>query len=187
MACCGSFPACGHARFTRFTDRQFQRTLGQQLIPVVDGLRDIYSQFGLRPYVVRVLRTRWTGGERNHGQERVDLVRDVLPTPRLMDISALMEVVTAVGRDEVGEIVVTEISGGYTEDELLGLDGLGQDPPEDVSAYYEIEFLRVDGLPGEKRRFQIRGAPNYMPARFQWSVRLERTRPDRLRGGAPAP
>jgi len=164
---------------------QFKGTLGQSLIGVADGARDLFTQFGLRPYVVRMIRTRWTGDPRGDGNEYVEHIRDLLPTPKLVDMSSLSEVVLAIGTDETGSVMLTEISGRYTEDELRGLDPDGTPVESNSQVYFEIEFPKPSGGLSEHRRFTLAGAPSYMADKFQWQIRLERQRPARDRQGYP--
>jgi hypothetical protein len=146
-------------------------------------LRDLRVRFGLRPYIVRIIRTQWTTGERGEGAEYVSHVLDLLPTPLVADLSALTEIVQPIGLDEIGSVVLSEISGRYTEDQLRGLDIDGTPVGEDEQIFYEIEFPRPDGRAGERRRFFLRSAPAYQPERFQWTLRLEQAREGRSRAG----
>jgi hypothetical protein len=161
-------------------------TLARRLVPVADSLRDLYTTFGLRPYVVNLIRTRWSGGKRGVGAEL--LVSDVaiLPTPLLTDMSAVAEIVTPVGLDEFGEVLLQQISGAYTEDFLRGHDKEGRASPQDEQFYYEVEFPPpCEGRDGDRRRFYMKGAPMYFADQFQWNIRLERARMDRNRAGDP--
>lgn len=172
-------------QFTVLSGEDLKCTLARKLIPVVDRIRDLNTQFGLRPYIVRIIRTRWSGGQRGDGVENVVYEAPILPTPLISDLSGLTEIVQPVGLDEVGAIVVSEVSGSYTEDYLLGRGSAGESIPADEQFYYEIEFPRPGNQPGERRRFFPRSAPTYQPARFQWTVTLERSHEDRSRSGEP--
>ena len=155
-------------------------SIGRCLIPVVDRVRDVRVGMGLRPYLVRILRTKWVGGDvRGQGTEHVIHTLTLLPVPKLIDIGSLSEIATPVGIDETGVVMVTEISGAYSEEVLLGRDAEGTPVGPDVNVWYEVEFIRPDGKPGERRRFTIRAAPSYEPEKFQWVVRLERAREGR--------
>jgi len=154
------------------------------LISVADGIRNLYASFGLRPYVVRIIKTRWSGGRRGVGAETVISETPILPVPLASDISSLAEVNTAVGVDEFGEIVVSQISGAYTEDFLRGQDSQGRPVAVDEQFYWEIEFPpSCAGGDGDRRRFVVKGAPYYKADAFHWSVRLEKARMDRARNG----
>lgn len=160
-------------------------TLARDLIATVDSIRDLNTQFGLRPYVVSLVKTRWSGSKRGVGAE--ELVADpitLLPTPRISDMSGVAEITTAVGLDEFGEVILSEVSGSYTEDFLRGADSEGRPPAADENFFYEIEFPPAcTGGEGDRRRFFIRSAPMYFADRFQWNLRLERQRQDRTRAG----
>lgn len=182
--------------FTEVSSTQLAASLGQDLIEVADSIRDIASEFGLRPYKVSLVKTRWGGKQaapprRGWGAETVLSVTPLLPTPLLTDMSGVAEIVTPIGLDEFGEILLTEISGTFREEDLRGLalgsDGKVQSIDPDTQFYYEIEFPRPGfaEVDGERRRFTIKGAPMYFSDKFQWQVRLERQRVDRQRNGDP--
>ncbi len=161
------------------------RTLARQLIPVADQLRDLYTVFGLRPYLVRLVKTKWSLGRRNQGVEQVVFSRDILPTPLVSDLSGVAQVSSPIGLDEIGDVVVSQISGRFTEDQLRGSDDLGNPPDKDEDLYYEIEFPTPGDGQGERRRFTINSAPMYFSDKFAWTLHLERQRMDRTRGGTP--
>lgn len=174
---------CGKPKFTKLSGSDLSKTLASCLIPVADSLRDIYTQLGLRTYSVKILRTSWTGGRRGVGVEYIKEQIDILPTPKISALDEITEILQPVGLDEVGAIRLTEISGRFTEDDLLGRIPNGIPIDKDEQIFYEIEFPRLDSISGVKRRFVIRSAPYYDATILQWSVRLERTREDRSRNG----
>lgn len=171
--------------FTVPTPALLKSSLGQRLIPVVDGARDLLTKFGLRPYRVKIIRTRFAGPRRNVGPETVIHELDILPTPLVVDLSSLTEEVTVVGREESGSIQLQKISGRYTEETLLGVgpDGVQVAPNECV--YYEIEFFRRDGGPSEKRRFIAASAPMWNATSVEWSITLVSAIENRDRDGSP--
>lgn len=174
--------------FTQGTPQQYASSLARLLEGPADKLRNIFTLVGMRPYVVRLVRTRWTGGARGHGPEViVDDNVQILPTPLLVDLSGLQRVISPVGADERGSLMLTEISGCYTEEQLRGLSDDGKEIPPDIGFFYEVEFLRPDGKEGERRRFSIAGPPEYVPDEFGWRVRLERAHANRTRAGHPPP
>lgn len=159
--------------------------LARCLIPVADSIRDLRTQFGLRPYVVRIVRTKWTFDERGGGVEFVLNEFVLLPTPKVSDLSGLMEIASSVGLDETGGVFLSEVSGRITEDQLRGLDTDGSPVPEDEQVYYEIEFQSPSNRPNARRRFALRSAPTYLAGKFQWQFRLEKANEDRSRSGEP--
>lgn len=179
MSCacgCGG-PPC----FTRMSQGDLSNSLGQKLIGVADNIRDLRVRFGLRPYRVRILRTRWAGAaKRGVGPQIVSWEMEILPVPKISDLTGLTEIINPVGADEVGSIMLTEISGRYTEDVLRGFDQNGAQPEPNEQVFYEVEFSTT----GERRRFYFRSAPTYLPSKFQWQIRLERSHEERTRDGA---
>lgn len=163
-----------------------RNTLVKKLGPTADKLRDLVSQAGLRPYRFRIIRERWSGGKRNQGVPEVTSTFEVTPTPKIADFNSLTEDLTPVGLDEVGEVQVSQISPRFTEDQLRGYGENGEPPSPDEEVFYEIEFLPTGSRQESiRRRFTLRGAPMNFPGRFEWVLRLARSRPDRRRDGSP--
>lgn len=174
--------------FTRVSALQLTASLAHKLIGVADPLRDLYTRFGLRPYEVHLVWTRWSGGKRGLGTEIVEgNPYPILPTPLVSDFTTMTEVSTPIGLDETGEIVVSQITGSLTEDFLRGHTRDGRPVNADEQLYYEIEFPQPfpTGPDGERRRFVLKGAPMYKADMFQWYLRLEKARQDRARNGDP--
>ena len=180
MACnCG----CGDTGFTDLNGLDIQNTLARKLISTVDKLRNLRVKFGLRVYEVHLVRTRWTGGLRGSGEEYVVSDEAILPVPLIGEINGLTETLQSVGLDEIGTLILTEVSGRYTEDYLRGTGPDGSPLAADETVYYEIYFPPVPGGTAQRRRFQLRSAPGYVAGKFQWTLALERARQDRTRSG----
>lgn len=169
--------------FTRVGPGGLKRTLAQKLIRPVDKIRDLHTKLGGRIYMVTIFRTRWSGGRRGVGEETVVFELEILPTPKLVDMSTLTEVINPTGLDETGQVLVTQISGRFTEDLLLGFDPEGNEPLDSDNVFYEIEFPRLDGRSSVRRRFKIRQAPSYKPYGMEWQVTLKKVDQDRSRRG----
>ena len=172
------------SKFTQIAPGQYPNTLAGSFIGLADDLRDMFTQFGLRAYVVRRIRVRWPGGKRGLGDPVVIFSDPILPTPRVTSLDGLTELLHPIGLDEHGSFRLSEISGTYTEDDLRGLDQQGNGPAADESFFYEIEFSRPDGLAGEKRRFFPSGPATYNAGKLQWTLLLERQHEDRARDGS---
>ncbi len=138
----------------------------------------------MRPYEVHIIRTRWTGGDRGIGEEFTISDLTILPTPRLVDMTTLAEIVQPVGLDEIGAVTLDEISGRFNEDQLRSFHDDGTPPNPDENVMYEVVFPLPDGHSDNapRRRFFPVSAPHYTAGKFEWVIRLERTRPDRPRG-----
>jgi len=179
--------ACSPPRYTQLNGLDLSRTLGRKLIDTVDRVRDIAVRFGLRPYEVHIIRTRWTGGERGVGMEVVIWDEAVLPTPLITSLDGVQRIVNIVGLDEIGTVSLQQVSGRYAEGFLSGTDSEGNPQDSDTQFYYEIQFPTPgtisDGAP--RRRFFPASAPSYDASRFQWSISLQRSHVDRLNDGSP--
>lgn len=171
--------------FTVSTPQLLAKALGQKLIPVVDRVRDISTQLGLRPYRVHIIRTRWSGPRRGAGVEVVIHDMELLPTPFLVDMRSLVEQITPIGMNESGVVQLQKISGRYTEDQLVGVGPDGGQVAANETVYYEIEFFRPDGTPAEKRRFTRDSVPTYNATSVEWQVTLVNVLEKRGRDGEP--
>lgn len=87
---------------------------------VIDGLRgDLHPAFGVRAYrVYTVLRT-WSGGQIGMGSSS-DVENEIDPQPFVARWDGLRFQLETCGIDEMGEIVLIEVSLTYTEEELAG-------------------------------------------------------------------
>lgn len=165
----------GRRGFTVHSPEEFGGTLGQKLIRTVDRLRDQQTRFGMRPYVVKIVRVRWSGGDRNVGEPVIVKEDVILPTPKVTDLGGLRDVMEAIGREESGELQVSEISGRYSEGYLRGVDAEGDVIGPDESVYWLLEFTgQGRGGTIEKRFFQPSSVPAYKADRFEWVVTLMR-------------
>jgi hypothetical protein len=172
--------------FTQLSGDAMQQTLVRKLTPVADKIRDLGTKLGGYEYQVALVRTRWSGGKRNVGTEIVIDVRPILPTPKLISLDNQILTLQNVGLDEVGTIIVRQISPAYTEDELRGLGPQGEPIPTDQNFYYEIVLPRPLPEKPVRRRYQLRGTPDYQPTRFGWSVTLLKAGEERSRlDGSP--
>ena len=167
------------------TAPRMRRSLGQRLVPVADRLRGLLTEFGLRPYEVAIVRTRWSGGRRGVGEEIV--VEDALlrPTPKVADLDGIAVQVTPAGLSDVGEVQLSQISGTMTEEQLRGIHADGSPIDADEDFFFEVRFPRLDGRPGERRRFFPASAPYYDASALQWRVHLRHQHANRQRGGDP--
>ena len=174
-------------KFTDATKMNLSNTLSQNLIPVVDSIRDLHTQFGQRPYRVSIVRVAWSEGHRGRGVPTVKAMLHILPTPLVQDLSTMTEILTPIGLNDTGTIVVSQISGRFTDNQLRFLEDDGQEPGPAEEVFYEIEYPQPGRLSetNEKRRFFIRGTPFYNASQFHWTLRLEKTNEDRTRTGDP--
>lgn len=172
-------------KFTDPTSLQYSKTLARRFVPLADKLRDLMTKFGLRPYKVRIMRVKWSGGQRGVGAPTIVSEIHILPTPLISDLTSLQEIVHPTGLCEHGSIQLSEVSGTFTDDDLMGRDKDGAPPGADDEVFYEIEFPRPDGLASTRRRFYMTSPPHYHAGRLQWIIRLEKSHEDRDRDGDP--
>lgn len=186
MACsgCGYSPctcACGGG-FTQLSGAALGRTLLASLVPCIDKIRDIHTQFGARPYQVMLVWTQWSGGARGVGIEETTREEALLPTPLVSELTSVSFDMQAVGMNEGGSLRISEISARYTEDYLSGRDEAGDDIADDVSFYWEVTFMQKCG-PGIRRRFRLSAAPSLNSTKFEWTAPLVKVDEDRTRSG----
>lgn len=103
----------------------FDSSLVDDLVPTVDALRsELLPSFGVRAQRVFLVRRTWSGNERGAGTVTVNSNVEMLPPPLLTDSAPRAEErryeLKSHGRDEEGEVIASEISLTYTEDELTG-------------------------------------------------------------------
>jgi hypothetical protein len=151
------------------------------LSKVADNIRGIAGNMGLRPYEVRIITLRWTGGYRGEGVPEVvdELLLD--PVPLVETINNIDQRLEAFGLDDMGEIQISEISLRYNEDLLLGRDSQGRDPAEDTEVFYEISLRTSVQADPVLRRFTPTSTPTYDPDNLQYTLRLASARGERHR------
>jgi hypothetical protein len=149
---------------------------------VVDSLRQVQTDLGLRVYQVRLIWTRWLGGSRGRGEEYVWHEELLTPTPKVADLSALSRRAAQPGGVEEGGLMISEISPRYSEATLLGTFA-DVVPGPDTNFFWEVQSPARDGSPTVARRFFPSGPPAFVPERFMWTIKLSRAQGDR----APAP
>lgn len=90
------------------------------VVDVIDGLREsLHPEFGVRAYrIFRVVRS-WSGQRVGDGQIS-DVAGELRPQPRVQVWTDLRWQLASCGVEELGEIVLTEVSLTYTEGQLTG-------------------------------------------------------------------
>lgn len=167
-------------RFTEVSARQAASSLARRFVPLADSLRDLLTRFGLRSYRVLAVRVAWSGSRRGYGVPTVVSEEAILPTPKITP--TLDQVIQPVGSLEVGSVEMSQISGRFSEEQLMGLGEGGEPLPPNEEFFYEVEFFPHDG-PSLRRRFVPKAPATYYPGRLQWTLRLERSFDNRERNG----
>lgn len=185
-------------------------TLAQRLSPIADRVRQrVAVRLGVRAYRVFLV---WTKSglspesERGDGTERLIARVELLPAPRVQDMTGLLRRSWSVGTVPEGSVRVDRISShAYSDDELRGVRipaSFGERQPLDprwaqegpggdqqyagpVDFFYEVvEDGRGDD-PAIRRRFRLLSDPMRDPGGAQWIVALQRADRDMGRDGQP--
>jgi len=171
------------------TPQQARRTLAHRFTRVADRLRQLGTKFGIRPYRVFLVWTRWDGGERGQGREQVVQELEILPTPNVRSLDSLALSPISTGVLPVGSVRLTEVSTSLTYDQLTGrmypqphVDHV----PEPWEFFYEV---REDGRgddPPRRMKFSLFSEPHRNAENVEWVVVLSRVSEDRNRDGSSA-
>lgn len=92
--------------------------LGDALVGVVDEVRrEVHGALGTRPHRVTIVTRTWSGARRGEGTP-TETALELDPPPRVTDL-ALRNELRPGGREEEGDVLLTEVSLRYTEAELM--------------------------------------------------------------------
>lgn len=182
-------------------------SLAHRLSRRADRVRQIATRLGVRPYRCFLTWTRsglLPDSERGEGHERVLLRAEILPTPRVQDLTAIAARQWLIGNVPEGSLRVDRISAyAYGEDVLRGLKlpdvalPNAQPIPGRTRAGEEREFagsvdffweIVEDGRgddPASRKRMRVFGGPYRDAGGVQWVVLLERASKDTGRDGRP--
>ena len=171
------------------TAGEAKRTLANRFGPRADRLRQFSTKFGIRPYRCWLVWTKWTGTERGEGKEVTVKRVEILPTPKVTDLTSQALSAFTAGVLPAGSIKVTEISATLTQDQLTGKaypvnheDAI----PEGVSFYWElVEDGRGDPEPVRAKN-RLASVPFRAASMVQWVAMLERISEDANRDGSSA-
>lgn len=159
-----------------------QLSLVEEQSELVDELRQLQTEFGLRPYRVFSVVVEWDSGELYRGTQRIVGEKEFLPTP-LVDLRPMYTLLREAGTFEHGDIVLREISPSLTEDQIKELFFNGAKLGPGQLGYIEVRHDARKGNEPSRRRFVVRGAPWRDAERFQWIATLSDEEHDRLPNG----
>lgn len=150
-----------------------------ELGPVIDDLRGLNTEFGIRPYRIFLVRTKWDGGQRGVGIESVLTKVEILPRPLVVDLASLDRRSAPVGLQETGDVLMREISfTAFKEDDLMGRVSADGQPAVDEDFFYGIEEdtdVHTNTLQVSGRRFYPERATYLDTGKgLEWSVSLKR-------------
>ena len=171
-------------------------TLVHRLTRRADRLRQLYTRFGTRSRRVFLVWAESTGSARGEGAEVVLARRELLPTPRVTDATAISRRPITIDMVPDGSLRVDQVScGAYTEDNLRGRkipSDVGQDPlrplpesrslaidpadpnvPQPIDFFYEIvEDGRGDDPPA-RSRYMLLSTPWRNETGLYWAFFLQ--------------
>lgn len=166
---------------------EVRESLMSTLSPTIDDIRQIATDLGLRPYRVFIVHVLWTGAKVGDGDPVEISRREILPTPRIRDMSATSEVLSPFGRVEEGGIVIDRISAKFSEDDLTGKTPDLTEPAitrtgkRNGEFFWEVQENRP-GFPSTiPRRYIHAAAPTLMRGGSHWRIPLNKQNTDRSR------
>ena len=159
-----------------------QLSLVEEQSQLVDEMRQMQTDAGLRPYRVFSVIVEWDSGELYRGKQRVVGEKEFLPTP-LVDLRPMYTNMREAGVFEHGDIVLREVSPSLTEAQVGELFFNGAKLPPGQQGYIEVRHDARKGNEPPRRRFTVRGVPWHDAERFQWIATLSDEEPDRLPNG----
>jgi len=166
---------------------EVRASLMSRLVPSIDKIRQIATDLGLRPYRVYLIHILWSGDRVGDGHPEEISRREILPTPRIRDMSATTEVLSQFGRVEEGGILVDRISAKFSEDDLMGAtpDLIDSDSPRtgkrNAEFFWEVQENRPGCPNPPPRRFAPAGAPTLMRGGLSWRLPLTKQMVNRSR------
>ena len=152
----------------------------EELGGTVDELRQLYTDFGMRPYRVFSVVVKWSGSEIGRGLPTVVSEKEILPTPEV-DLRSVRTEMRNAGKVDTGSAMLREVSPRFTEDDIELLFHV-QPLPDGCQGFIEVQHDRRDG-PAVRRRFAVRGAAQRNAEGFEWVVPLVSQEPQRERSG----
>jgi hypothetical protein len=189
-------------RVRPLTPDEAKKTLANRFGGRADRLRQLNTKFGIRPHRVFLVWTEWVADESGEGGEKILSRVELLPTPKVSDLSAIQRRAFLQGALPDGSLRVEEISvDRYTEDNLKGLvipsdvpgqpgrpvnpNGVERNTKGNISFFYEVvEDGRGDN-PAARQRFNLNGYPSRAASRVQFIIYLVRESQDMDRRGQP--
>ena len=163
------------------------RTLAVRLTPTVDKLRQLLTGFGVRAYRVFMVHVQWSGEAIGRGNPNEIARREILPTPRVRELSSTAEVLSAFGRLEEGGIAIDKITASLAEDDLMGHTPDLVDPANPRAGKRNVEFFWevMENRPvfptPVPRRYVPGAAPTLSRGGMGWRVNLTKQSVDRSR------
>lgn len=165
-----------------------QESTAYDVTSIVDAARQLAVDVGVRPYRVFLVHVQWSGKTRGDGQAIVISEIEIVPAPRVRDLSSIRKSVGSTGDSEEGDLVIDRISARYSEDTLLGRTPDLQDPLQlqtsrrNAEFFWEVVEARPTRPNTARRRFS---PPRALTLKRPggWRVTIVRQAGDRSRTG----
>lgn len=155
-------------------------SLVESMADLVDDMRQLEVDFGLRYYEVFSVVVRWSAGERKRGTGTVIAETPFLPIPEVTGIGNVNRDLRPGGSVKRGDIWLRKLSPRYTQDDILLL--FPRELRDDEEHFIEVRGDARDGAT-VRDRYVIVGRPERKP--FGWEVRLTKQDENRTREGRP--
>lgn len=168
---------------------QASKTFANRFARTGDRLRQIATNFGIRPLRVCLVWTKWSGAERGEGTEQEVRRIEILPTPKVSSLDSVSYSIFHSGTLPVGSIRVEQVTESLTLDTLSGkvVPKKGEPTvPEPYSFFYEV---REDGRgdnPPQRWKYRLLGVPFRRAGKVDWTMLLEKISEDPRRDGRSA-
>jgi hypothetical protein len=153
---------------------------------MADRIRQLNTKLGVRRYRVFLVHVVWSGPVVGSGHPSEISRREILPTPKIRDMSSTLGVLRSFGLTEEGGITVDEISTSFTEDDLTGKTPDLVEPTMTRTGiangqfFWEVVQVTNAYPPPVPRRYTVEGVPTRKTV--HWTVNLTKQAGDRSRG-----
>lgn len=189
------------------TPFEARNTLAHRLSPRVDRLRQVATRFGIRSDRVFLVWTKFTGLERGEGEEQEVQRLEILPTPRVHDLTSISLNPLTGGILPAGSVRVDRISARFNDDILQGrvppgsaergkrtnepfdffyeivADGRSDAPLVGCGDVHEAELVSGGPTKAARARFRPASMPERREGGVEYSIVLERISEDRTAEG----
>lgn len=161
-------------------------TLVHRIGRIADNARGIATRLGARPFRVFMVWEQWSGGERGEGTVTTTTRIELLPTPKIENIDALVSPTTIAGTIPTGNIRIRDVSSyEYTQEVLSGtlMPNQSDKIPDPYNFFYEVVEDDRHGVNPRRMSFRLTAPPALIATSAMYVLLLERISEDRNRAG----
>lgn len=169
---------------------QAKRSLANRFGRLADNVRQLATKLGIRPYRVFLVWSQYDGQVRGEGNESVIARVEVLPTPRVSELTSVQLALYGAGNLPTGTLRIDQISvAKWNEAQLMGRALPTDTDAEHIPPHYDFWYEIVeDGRGGNepmRTRYRLLGVPFRNAGGVQWGVLVERQQDDATPNGQP--